>query len=219
MDAKAWADLCGPLVAALIAGGVAAILVPWAQDRWEKVKKHRELDLEALREFHRLYGEFVSAWKLWNTPFRQPDKWQMSTELAEDCLRHATAVEGGFESLLVKVAAERQLGDSEIDVLGATRQAFQALRDVVRRRLELEWGSSEERHYVAMKTLAAYTYVLLAKTPRLDSQPSNEEAATNLRKITSNDYEERGYKSWVEIGNQLAPAAVTDPKGSPAISR
>jgi hypothetical protein len=216
MDTKTWITLIAPLLAAFVAGLVAWSLVPRAQYRWEKVKKHRDLDLEAVREFHRLYGEFVSAWKLWNTPFKRPTSFEMSPQLADDCLRRAAAVEGGIESLLVKVAAERQLDDRDIDVLGATRQAFQSLRDAIRQGLELKFWSSEEEHYVALKTLAAYTYVLLGNTPRLDSQPTNLKAAINLGKITSDEYEEPEFssrhnpKSWVEIGKRLAEAAVAE---------
>lgn len=212
MDAKTWTDLFAPLLAATVAGVVAWRLVPTAQDRWEKVKKHRELDLEAVREFHRVYGEFVSTWKVWDTSFRFPENFPMSPQLADECLRRATAIEGGIESLLVKVAAERRLADWEIDVLGATRQAFQSLRDAIRQGCALGWRHSEEKHYKALKALSAHTYVLLANSPPLDSQPSAEVSAANLLTITSNDYEEPKFdynppKPWVEIGNRIAKAA------------
>jgi hypothetical protein len=202
MDAKTWTTLSAPLLAALVAGAVAWGLVPKAQERWETVLKHRELDLEAVREFHRLYGEFISVWRMWNTPFRRPENFEMSTNHVEDCLRRATEIEGGIESLLVKVAAERQVSDDDIDVLAATRQAFQGLRITIRDLSELEWQSADEQHYVALRTLAAYTYCLLANSPHKPA-PTSKKAATNLRRITSNEYREK----WVGTG--MGPSCVT----------
>jgi hypothetical protein len=35
--------------------------------RWEERKKRRELELTALSDFYRLYGEFFAVWKTWET--------------------------------------------------------------------------------------------------------------------------------------------------------
>jgi hypothetical protein len=55
----------GSLLAALVAAITAVVAVPWAQNRWDKVKKQRELDLTAVGEFHAFYGEFLDLRKLW----------------------------------------------------------------------------------------------------------------------------------------------------------
>jgi hypothetical protein len=201
--------LLGSLFAALVAVISAKYVIPKAQDRWDKIKKQRELDLIAVGEFHTFYGEFLALRKLWNAPLREGSKFQMSTKFAWDCLGRATAIEGGVESLLVKVAADRRLTEDQIDALGATRQAFQSLRRAIRDRQELKWTYDNEPHYVALKVLAAHMSGLLANSPGLESHPSSEEAAANLRSITSNEYEERSKstKRWVDVGTRLAVTA------------
>jgi hypothetical protein len=214
--------LLGSLLAAVIAVISAMRVVPRAQYRWDKIKKQRELDLIAVREFHTFYGEFLALRKLWNAPFREGSEFAMSTEFAWDCLRRATAIEGGVESLLVKVAADRWLTEDQIDALGATRQAFQSLRRAIRDRQELKWTYDNEPQYVALKVLAAYISGLLANSPALKQHPDSQQAAANLRSITSNEYEDRcnATKRWVDIGTRLASRPERSaPKGPVCVRR
>lgn len=202
--------LVGSVAAAVVAAISALWGVPKAQDRWDRVKKQRELDLIAVGEFHAFYGEFLALRKLWGAPFRKDSpKFEVSTEFAWECLTRATAMEGGVESLLVKVAADRRLTKDQIDALGATRQAFQCLRRVIQVHQPLSWTSSEHEQYVAIKVLAAYVSQLLANSPGLKSRPCSKQAVANLRSITSNEYEERSTspKRWVDVGTRLAESA------------
>lgn len=126
-------------------------------------------------------------------------------------------MEGGIESLFVKVAAERCLTEEQIDALGATRQTFTIFRRAILKYEPLWWASSEDRHYVAMKALAAYVSGLLATSPGFQTWPSSNQAVDNLQSITSNRCEwepesakppESG-KPWVDVGIRLAESGST----------
>ncbi len=111
------------LVSVLTTLGAGWFVTTRITDHWDQVKKNRELNLTAARDFQRLYGEAIAIWKAWNAmkgshtaPFAPPQnaRW--------DCLLRATAMEGEVESLLAKVAAERVLSDGNIAMLGGLRQ-------------------------------------------------------------------------------------------------
>jgi hypothetical protein len=72
-------------------------------DHWDEVKKRRELDMIAVTKFYQLYGEHFAIWKIWETVKRgeRKDYYTRPDEnMAWSLLERASAVEGGFESLL-----------------------------------------------------------------------------------------------------------------------
>lgn len=111
---------------------------------WAIRQKRRELELSAVNEFYRLYGEFFAVWKLWsyylgfawaddNLRFPDVTRWEL--------LQRASAAEGALESLFVKLSSERKLFDEDIEVLGRFRQAYQTLRESIRDNENLGWYS------------------------------------------------------------------------------
>jgi hypothetical protein len=76
-------------------------------------KSGRALELETLGRFYQLYGEFYQVWKLW-TIYKNRSKYltgyQRDSETLWRLLERAAEVEGGFESLLVRLTQERALG-------------------------------------------------------------------------------------------------------------
>ncbi|WP_343973759.1 hypothetical protein [Kribbella koreensis] len=163
-------------------------------DHWDQVKKNRELNLTAARDFQRLYGEAIAIWKTWNAmkgshtaPFTQPEnaKW--------DCLLRATAMEGEVESLLAKVAAERVLGDDDIAILGALRQAFKSLRRAIRADEPVQWRSDDVQQYATFKSLAAAMSVLLASKSPTKNRPDATTAARAFQQITANHHEDEWF--------------------------
>jgi hypothetical protein len=51
-------------------------------DHWDQIKKRRELDLAAAGDFQRLYGEFFSVWKAWDSISRRKLEIKDSAEAA-----------------------------------------------------------------------------------------------------------------------------------------
>ncbi|WP_328665549.1 hypothetical protein OG905_01005 [Streptomyces sp. NBC_00322] len=184
-------------VAATLGGGW--LVTTRVTDRWEQVKKSREMDLAAAQDFQRLYGEFVAVWKTWNsltdghTPVTTPE------HVGWGCLERATAAEGQIEALMAKLAAERFLTEDEIDMLGGVRQAFKVVRRSIKQGRPIGWSSSGAEPYMAIKTLSAATSVLLSTAPRTRNGPSAAVAARNFRGITDNRHE----ASWIHTAQRF----------------
>lgn len=118
-------------------------------DRWDQVKRRREMDLAAAQDFQRFYGEFFSIWKAWNTVARHNIAISDPGEATWDCLNRAAIVEGKVEALLAKIAAERELSDNDIDALGGVRQAFQSIRGAIQQKKSLNWLGSDDEEYAS----------------------------------------------------------------------
>lgn len=184
----------------VIAGPIAGILLAWAvgnrlSARWVWWQKRREQTQAAANDFYRLYGEFFATWKLWNYSLQQPEgagwenrRWEL--------LERAAAAEAGVEALLVKLASERVLNQSEMEAHGKFRQGFQTLRQMVRDRKRLDWGSSDYPQYASFKALASYT-ARLVSTVDQGKPPSLEDTQRALSIITSNVWE----KTWHVAGS------------------
>lgn len=184
-------------VAVTLAGGW--LVTVRVTDRWEQVKKSREMDLAAAQDFQRLYGEFVAIWKTWNsltdghTPVTTPE------HVGWGCLERATAAEGQIEALMAKLAAERFLTENDIDMLGGVRQAFKVVRRSIKRGEAVGWRSSGAEPYMAIKSLSAATSVLLNTAPRTRGRPSAAVAARNFKEITDNRHE----ASWIDTARRF----------------
>ncbi|MFF3757709.1 hypothetical protein [Streptomyces sp. NPDC002185] len=155
-----------PLLTVVATLGGGWLVTTRVTDRWDQVKKQREMGLSAAQDFQRLYGESVAIWKTWNaltshhTPVTTPEHSGWS------CFERATAAEGAIEALMAKLAAERLLNDDEIDVLGGVRQAFKVVRRTIERGEPLGWGASGVAPYAALKSLSAALSVLLSSPSR-----------------------------------------------------
>lgn len=163
---------------------------------WSVRQKRREFTISAANEFYRLYGEFFAVWKLWQYVAKhEADAVADPKATHWALLQRAAAAEAGVESLLVKLAAERQMSPEEMEVAGRYRQAFQTLRQVIRRKQRLDWYSSEHPQYVAFKTLACHVASLIETLDRR-KRPTPDVAQSALLTITSNRWE----NVWWELG-------------------
>ena len=183
-----------PLVTVIITLGGGWLVTNRIADRWDLIKKRRDMDLEAVAEFQRVYGEFFATWKIWNSVERHH-----TDERAWSCIERSAAIEGGAESLLVKISVEHQLSDDQVDALGALRQAFQMLREAVRVEESLGWWSSNQEQYAAFKGLVVYVSSFLGSVSGSRKHPDAVAAASNFRRITNNIHEE----TWVKTANRL----------------
>ena len=68
-------------------------------------------------------------------------------------MKRATAVEGDFETLLVKIAVERHVTDDEVQRLGRFREGYQQLRECIEGDKPLpfrvQFDAEQVRAYVA----------------------------------------------------------------------
>ncbi|TMQ91327.1 hypothetical protein ETD83_31410 [Actinomadura soli] len=151
-------------------------------DRWDRIKKQREIDLASMLEFQRVYGEFFATWKCWDTIKRYGAGPAPPEDAAWQCLQRAASIEGAIEALLAKVAGDRQLSDQDIEVLGRMRQGFQSLRKAIREDRNLDWR--ETANYQSFKSLAAYTASLMADLGSRGPKPDRETATANFLRIT-----------------------------------
>lgn len=151
-------------------------------DRWDRIKKQREMDLASALEFQRLYGEFFATWKCWDTLKRYGETTGLMSDVAWSFLERSAAIEGGIEALLAKVAGEKNLSDRDIEVLGRMRQGFQSLRKAIREDSNLDWRGTD--NYKAFKELAAYTSKMMADSRLKAPLPDVQVSMTNFLRIT-----------------------------------
>ncbi|MEE1820159.1 hypothetical protein PUR59_34755 [Streptomyces sp. SP18ES09] len=191
-----------PLLTVVATLGGGWLVTTRVTDRWDQVKKQREMGLSAAQDFQRLYGEFVAIWKTWNaltshhTPVTTPEHSGWS------CLERATAAEGAIEALMAKLAAERLLNDDEIDVLGGVRQAFKVARRTIERGEPLDWGASGVAPYMALKSLSAAMSVLLSSPSQGKGRPTAARAARAFAEITDNRHE----MTWIATARAITSA-------------
>jgi hypothetical protein len=194
------------LLAALITLGLGWLLGNGIASLWEEVKKRRALELDALGRFYELYGEFYAVWKLWSI-YKKKSEYpsiERDPKAVWGLLERAAKVEGGFESLLIRLTQERRLEPADIDQLARFREAYQSLRESIRVDETLHWradptqGEPAQR-YEQFKRLASHLASLLSQSDkriiRRPALPSPSEAADRMVSVTR--VEHRG-EWWVE---------------------
>jgi hypothetical protein len=126
--------------------------------KWNVRQKSRELQLSASQQFYIAYGEFFAVWKLWNRLDRKADgfedrRWELH--------KRSAAAEAIIEGTLVKLSSELELEEEDLNYLGRFRQAFQQLRQAIRKDQDLPWPSSDDPQYRTFKSLAIHVSGLL----------------------------------------------------------
>lgn len=154
---------------------------------WNCRKSKQELDLEASKIFQSLYGEFFEIWKLWNYYRRDIGAENFPEDLWWRVMDRACTAEGRLEALLVSISCEKHLSEDEIEVLGLFRQGFQQLRESIRDYEPLNWNSSKNPEYTKFKNLSPQVHSLIVRDSA--KPPTPLDAATQLKKITSNQWE------------------------------
>ena len=167
--------------------------------RWQLVRKRKELELEAAQSFYMQYGEFFAIWKIWDQLIEDAkgDVGAVSDVTRSQLLERASAMEGGIEATLLKVASEIALCKRDRCHLGQLRQAFGVVRYCIRHRMEIPYYASDVDLYLRLKRLSTTFGVLLARPlahsplsvfPTIPA-PTFEEAFEAWRDITSNEHE------------------------------
>jgi hypothetical protein len=162
----------GALVPGLVIAAFTAVLgwlvgnqVSYA---WDERKRRRESDLAVLASFYWNYGQFFATWKLWDVCKSEHAATALPPKDAQwTLLQRASDAEGGFESVLVKIASERKLGPRETLLLACFREGYQSLRESIREDRRLEWWANHDedddgaRKYRAFKALGEHVATML----------------------------------------------------------
>jgi hypothetical protein len=157
--------------------------------RWAIRQRRQESLLGATSQFYSAYGEFFTAWKLWNRldksdPSFVEKRWQI--------LQKAASAEASTESIILKIVTELPLSSVEVEDLGRFRQGFQSLREAIREDKPLDWLHSEAPPYVAFKRLSCRVAAMLQtgrdKKARR-SEKAVEKAVDNHSAATSNRWD------------------------------
>lgn len=177
------------LIVSIVTLGFGWLIGQWLTYRWNIRQKRREFQLSATQQFYAAYGEFFAVWKLWNRLERDSEALD---ERRWDLHKRAAAAEAVVEGTLVKLASELALDDQQLATLGRFRQAFQQLRQAIRKDCLLEWNYAEHPEYKAFKELATRVAALLA-ADWSSKPPTSDQAASQLLEITSNSWQ----NNWV----------------------
>ena len=189
-----WVKALTPVVAALLAIAGAYLVSIRVAHGYEQRRKQREFDRETMQELTSLYGTIFATWKAWDTRCRFPDV-KPTEDAAWKLLCEAAEAEGRLEAMLVRLAADRPLRDPEdIKTLAGLRQSFKIVRKAIRENKSLDWRSSRDREYAALKAYAASTAVLVSEE-RTGPAPNADTARLVFQKITSNEYE----PTWADL--------------------
>ena len=183
------------VVVASIIAVLTTLVGAFLSAHWTKLQKRRELALALANAFYASYGEFCAIWKYWNRLLEDLHAGlQDPKDYRDSLLDRASKAEGGLESALLKVAAERKLDKEAQANLGNLRQAYQVLRERIQTGEKISYGSSDHPDYVEFKRLVTWIGVLLAS--HSTAQPTAEEARAAFLEITDNKYESR----WKQVG-------------------
>jgi hypothetical protein len=159
----------------LLVLGVTWLLGQQILAYWEVQKKQKELDIGTATQFQQLYGEFKTVWRLWKIYYFNDlnnnkditlKTFPPPEHLRWELLKRATAAEGSVESILVKMATERDLSANQLEYLGLFRQAYQQLREAIRDNKPINW-KREDAEYKLLNDLASETATIIFSSKHL----------------------------------------------------
>ena len=93
----------------------------------------------------------------------------------------------GVESLFLRLI-ERELSSDDLELLGKFRQAYQQLRETIKKNKALEWDWSKHSDYLAFKNLGAKV-AFLVLTDNYRKSSNSADAMRALQRITDNRWE------------------------------
>jgi tetratricopeptide (TPR) repeat protein len=116
---------------------------------WAILQKQKETEISISNELYTLYGNFFSMWKLWRYCLTHKNDKTM-----EQIITDSYISEGKIEAILVKIATEKKLNYTQLEILGRFRQAYQRLRECIQAGKDLPWMSSDNSEYLTFKFLS-----------------------------------------------------------------
>jgi hypothetical protein len=151
---------------------------------WDIRKKRQELDIAAAERFQSLYGELKEVSRTWRSAKKGDENSpQPPKDLQWSLLLQSTKAESQFESIVIKLATERALSETEIRAIGLFRQTCQHIRESIQKN-ELTESSAFGAAYLLLNDLAAEVTCIIGSTRQRDVlDPAR--AKTNLERIAS----------------------------------
>jgi hypothetical protein len=156
---------------------------------WDLRKKRQELDIAAATQFQQLYGEAKEVARLWRVIMTLSDQSLQipkEKEMRWQLLARATAVEGRFEAVVIKLTTERLLSKEQVQTLGLFRGACQDLRDAISDMSLPAMG--QYPGYILFNNLAVSITQLLNSNRSADV-PNSTIATENLIEVTKLGWE------------------------------
>jgi len=114
-------------------------------------------------------------------------------------MRRAATAEGKIESLIVKLATERELTPDEIRTLGLFRQAYQRLREAIRNGDRFDWTRNSRKYLLYNQLSSRVAHMIDGENTR--RQTSSTKAGEQLHQIAA-----MAPEAWDEVVTSL-PAA------------
>lgn len=219
---KSFLSLIGPLLGLL----VTVLVLNQLSTKWTIHQKKKEMVISTLNDLYKLYGEIVSIVKLYrklefydDTIYKEAkDKKEIMKKIVEETYN----IEGKWEANPVKIASEKELNDTELEILGRFRQAYQSIREHIERDEKVPWSRSDESEYLTFKRLTYLVARIIQSsmhvkfswrnilTPEYESYTQKNKDA--LRIITANYWEEREHgwriqskEDWENLCNFESP--------------
>jgi hypothetical protein len=180
--------------------------------KWELYRRRRELDLTAVTQFYATYGEFFAIWKIWTTLPSRDDTVLVPAEQRRELLGRAASMEASLEALLIKLAVERKLENTDRRVLPCFREGVQCLRESIEdevkirvnrgqgARLEDWWaipgrGKAQDaaddgpgRAYRALKNLTGRVALIATSAPERPSPRDPDAVGRDVREVTTSKW-------------------------------
>jgi hypothetical protein len=152
--------------------------------QWDLRKKQQELDVSTAVQFQQLYGELKEVGRLWRES-RKPGAaaYTPADGFRWSVLARATNAESKYETVVMKLAAERALDKTQRFTLGLFRQACQQLRQSIRSNEEVSWSGFGPA-YRLFNDLAAEVTCLIGEA-RPDEALAPAVACENLEQIAN----------------------------------
>jgi len=175
--------IAGPLLTAILAYLVGNRVSAY----WDYKKKRRELSIISMKEFNNCYGQFYTLWKKWNYTIKDEN---CTDERKISIMDEVLKMEANMETLFITIANERRLSIKEKKYLGQFRQAFQQLRNHIKKKEELDWSYQDIHDYRSFKILAIYVGRIVSDLGN-GKKPTEKEAEKNLFMITSGEWERK----------------------------
>jgi hypothetical protein len=202
-----WTTVGAEAVAGVTVALVVTILAVLGTDRYaarqERLVAARQRNLVAAEDFYRVHGQFFAAWKVWEYhsewgptgTARRPPSEERRSQLVAD----AAAAEGGYESLVVRIALEHDLERRQEVALWCLRCAFKELRYAIRDDRRLTWWRTDNREnattrngfreYMAFKTLISEVAQILISDTTSANGRNQPDRAASLKRVTGNGEE------------------------------
>ena len=192
-----WQTVAASVTSGAVLAVVATLLAIYVTGRNRKKNNlataKRERDLAAAADLYRVHGQFYAAWKAWNFYFDREGHPRIQgvpdDRLRSQAASQAADSEGGYESLILRVAFEHDLNDEQEAAMWCLRFAFKELRYAIRNNQPLQWRRDAKekpgyRDYECFKSLLFIVAEVLIGEDHVEAPSDSRTREQSARRIT-----------------------------------